>query len=235
MFKKNICLIAAFALFTGCVQKDARLETQDLASYWFNAGNLNNNKIVINKNFTEQYNDGKKTSSYIDFNIYKKSKTDLNQIEQYSFFEDINKQNYKSMISNKSVDLKYNILKNEIKEKSDIDEKQISSYKRNIKINDKVIEENDIDGNSLVCTFSNYYENVNAKDKINEFFKAKYFTQDKKYNDVIELLCKDSAVDGEYYIYMAKNLGIILFMRKDTDDGSLEESYSILDTQTIME
>ena len=69
----------------------------------------------------------------------------------------------------------------------------------------------------------------------NEFFKAKYFTQDKKYNDVIELLCKDSAVDGEYYIYMAKNLGIILFMRKDTDDGSLEESYSILDTQTIME
>ena len=89
--------------------------------------------------------------------------------------------------------------------------------------------------NSLVCTFTNYYENVNAKDKINEFFKAKYFTQDKKYNDVIELLCKDSAVDGEYYIYMAKNLGIILFMRKDTDDGSLEESYSILDTQTIME
>ena len=65
MFKKNICLIAAFALFTGCVQKDARLETQDLASYWFNAGNLNNNKIVINKNFTEQYNDGKKTSSGI--------------------------------------------------------------------------------------------------------------------------------------------------------------------------
>ena len=40
---------------------------------------------------------------------------------------------------------------------------------------------------------------------------------------------------GEYYIYMAKNIGIVLFMNKDIDDGSLEETYSILDTQTIME
>ena len=235
MFKKNICLIAAFALFTGCVQKDARLETQDLASYWFNAGNLNNNKIVINKNFTEQYNDGKKTSSYIDFNVYKKSKTDLNQIEQYSFFEDINKQNYKSMISNKSVDLKYNIFKNEIKEKSDIDEKQISSYKRNIKIKDKVIEESDIDGNVLVCTFTNYYEIMSIKDKVNEFFKSKYLIKDKNYNNVIELSCKDSYVDGEYHIYFAKGIGTVLFMRKDTNEGSLEESFSILDTQTVLE
>ena len=234
MFKKNICLIAILALFTGCVQKNVQIETYDLSNHWFNVEKLDNNKIIFNKNFTEQFNDGEKTSSYIDFKIYKKDKTNLNQIEQYSFFEDINKENYKSMISKDNMDLKYNILINEIKESSVIDEKQISTYKRNIKINDNVIEESDIDGSSIVCSFSNYYENINTKDKINEFFKAKYSTKDKNYKDVIELSCKDSFV-GEYYIYMAKNIGIVLFMNKDIDDGSLEETYSILDTQTIME
>ena len=234
MFKKNICLIATLALFTGCVQKNVQIETYDLSNHWFNVEKLDNNKIIFNKNFTEQFNDGEKTSSYIDFKIYKKDKTNLNQIEQYSFFEDINKENYKSMVSKDNMDLKYNILINEIKESSVIDEKQISTYKRNIKINDNVIEESDIDGSSIVCSFSNYYENINTKDKINEFFKAKYSTKDKNYKDVIELSCKDSFV-GEYYIYMAKNIGIVLFMNKDIDDGSLEETYSILDTQTIME
>ena len=234
MFKKNICLIATLALFIGCVQKNVQIETYDLSNHWFNVEKLDNNKIIFNKNFTEQFNDGEKTSSYIDFKIYKKDKTNLNQIEQYSFFEDINKENYKSMISKDNMDLKYNILINEIKESSVIDEKQISTYKRNIKINDNVIEESDIDGSSIVCSFSNYYENINTKDKINEFFKAKYSTKDKNYKNVIELSCKDSFV-GEYYIYMAKNIGIVLFMNKDIDDGSLEETYSILDTQTIME
>lgn len=234
MFKKNICLIATLALFTGCVQKNVQIETYDLSNHWFNVEKLDNNKIIFNKNFTEQFNDGEKTSSYIDFKVYKKGKTNLNQIEQYSFFEDINKENYKLMISKDNMDLKYNILINEIKESSVIDEKQISTYKRNIKINDNVIEESDIDGSSIVCSFSNYYENINTKDKINEFFKAKYSTKDKNYKDVIELSCKDSFV-GEYYIYMAKNIGIVLFMNKDIDDGSLEETYSILDTQTIME
>lgn len=234
MFKKNICLIAILALFTGCVQKNVQNETYDLSNHWFNVEKLDNNKIIFNKNFTEQFNDGEKTSSYIDFKIYKKDKTNLNQIEQYSFFEDINKENYKSMVSKDNMDFKYNILINEIKESSVIDEKQISTYKRNIKINDNVIEESDIDGSSIVCSFSNYYENINTKDKINEFFKAKYSTKDKNYKDVIELSCKDSFV-GEYYIYMAKNIGIVLFMNKDIDDGSLEETYSILDTQTIME
>ena len=234
MFKKNICAIAVLALFTGCVQKDFSMNTYDLSNHWFNVKSLNDNKIVLNKNFTEQFNDGEKTSSYIDFKIYKKDKTNLNQIEQYSFFEDINKENYKSMISKDNMDLKYNILINEIKESSVIDEKQISTYKRNIKINDNVIEESDIDGSSIVCSFSNYYENINTKDKINDFFKAKYSTKDKNYNNVIELSCKDSS-SGEYYIYMAKNIGIVLFMNKDIDDGSLEETYSILDTQTIME
>ena len=234
MFKKNICLIAILALFTGCVQKNVQIETYDLSNHWFNVEKLDNNKIIFNKNFTEQFNDGEKTSSYIDFKIYKKDKTNLNQIEQYSFFEDINKENYKSMVSKDNMDFKYNILINEIKESSVIDEKQISTYKRNIKINDNVIEESDIDGSSIVCSFSNYYENINTKDKINEFFKAKYSTKDKNYKDVIELSCKDSFV-GEYYIYMAKNIGIVLFMNKDIDDGSLEETYSILDTQTIME
>ncbi|MDD4329334.1 MAG: hypothetical protein PHD79_05215 [Aliarcobacter sp.] len=234
MFKKNICLIAILALFTGCVQKNVQIETYDLSNHWFNVEKLDNNKIIFNKNFTEQFNDGEKTSSYIDFKIYKKDKTNLNQIEQYSFFEDINKENYKSMVSKDNMDFKYNILINEIKESSVIDEKQISTYKRNIKINDNVIEESDIDGSSIVCSFSNYYENINTKDKINEFFKAKYSTKDKNYKNVIELSCKDSFV-GEYYIYMAKNIGIVLFMNKDIDDGSLEETYSILDTQTIME
>ena len=234
MFKKNICLIATLALFIGCVQKNVQIETYDLSNHWFNVEKLDNNKIIFNKNFTEQFNDGEKTSSYIDFKIYKKDKTNLNQIEQYSFFEDINKENYKSMVSKDNMDFKYNILINEIKESSVIDEKQISTYKRNIKINDNVIEESDIDGSSIVCSFSNYYENINTKDKINEFFKAKYSTKDKNYKDVIELSCKDSFV-GEYYIYMAKNIGIVLFMNKDIDDGSLEETYSILDTQTIME
>ena len=235
MFKKNICLIAILALFSGCVQKNVQNETYDLSNHWFNVEKLDNNKIIFNKNFTEQFNDGEKTSSYIDFKIYKKDKTNLNQIEQYSFFEDINKENYKSMVSKDNMDFKYNILINEIKESSVIDEKQISTYKRNIKINDNVIEESDIDGSSIVCSFSNYYENINTIDKINDFFKAKYSTKDKNYNNVIELSCKDSYVDGEYHIYFAEDIGTVLFVRKDRDDGSLEETYSILDTQTIME
>lgn len=235
MFKKSICTISILALFTGCAQKDVSVNGYDLATHWFNIKSLNDNKVVINKNFTEQYNDGHQTSSYEDFNVYKKSKTDLNQIEKYSFFEDINKQNYKSMISNKSVDLKYNIFANDIKENFEIDVKEISTYKRNIKINDKVIDEKDIDGNKLVCTFTNYYETMNIKDKINSYFKSKYFTKDKNYNNVVELSCKDSLIEGEYYIYMAKDIGTVLFMGKDKDDGSSEDTFSILDTQTIVE
>lgn len=235
MFKKSIYSIAVLALFSGCAQKDVSVSSYDLANHWFNVKSLNDNKVVLNKNFTEQYNDGHKTSSYTDFNVYKKSKTNLNEMEKYTFFEDINKQNYKTMLSSKDADLKYSILPNEIKENFIIDEKQISSYKRNLKINDIVIEENDIDGSTLLCKFSNYYENMNTKDKINDFFKAKYATKDKNYNNVMELSCKDSFVDGEYIIYMAKDTGIVLFMRKDIDDGSSEETYSILDTQTIIE
>jgi hypothetical protein len=235
MFKKSIYAITVLTLFTACSQKDLSVNSYDLASHWFNVKSLNDNKVVLNKNFTEQYNDGHKTSSYIDFNVYKKSKTDLNQIEKYSFFEDINKENYKLMISNKSVDLKYNIFANEIKENFEIDAKQISSYKRNIKINDKIIEDKDIDGNELVCSFSNYYENINIKDKINVYFKSKYFTKDKNYNNVVEVLCKDSFIKDEYYIFMAKDIGTILFMGKDEEDGSLVETYSILDTQTILD
>ena len=234
MFKKNICAIAVLALFTGCVQKDLSMNNYDLANHWFSIKNLNDNKIVLNKNFTEQYNDGSKTSAYTDFNLYKKSNID-NQLEQYTFFEDINKDNYKTMISNKNVDLKYNILPNEIKESFVMDEKQISSYKRNIKIKDKIIEESDIDGNVLTCIFSSYYEKMSIKDKVNEFFKSKYSTKDKNYNNVLELSCKDSYVDGEYHIYLAKDIGTVLFMRKDMDDGSLEESFSVLDTQTILD
>ena len=235
MFKKNICAVAVLALFTtGCVQKDISINGYDLANHWFSVKNLDDNKIVLNKNFTEQYNDGSKTSAYTDFNLYKKSNID-NQLEQYTFFEDINKDNYKTMISNKNVDLKYNILPNEIKESFVMDEKQISSYKRNIKIKDKIIEESDIDGNVLTCIFSNYYENMSIKDKVNEFFKSKYSTKDKNYNNVLELSCKDSYVDGEYHIYLAKDIGTVLFMRKDMDDGSLEESFSVLDTQTILD
>ena len=142
MFKKNICVIAVLALFTGCVQKDFSMNSYDLSNHWFNVKSLNDNKVVLNKNFTEQYNDGSRTSAYTDFNLYKKSNIDLNQVEQYTFFEDINKQNYKTMLSSKSVDLKYNIFQNEIKEKFYVDEQQISSYKRNIRIKDKVIEVN---------------------------------------------------------------------------------------------
>ena len=235
MFKKSIYAITVLTLFTACSQKDLSVNSYDLATYWFNVKSLNDNKVILNKNVTEQYNDGHKTSSYVDFNVYKKNKTDLNQIEKYSFFEDINKENYKLMISNKSVDLKYNIFANEIKENFEIDAKQISSYKRNIKINDKIIEDKDIDGNELVCNFSNYYENINIKDKINVYFKSKYFTKDKNYNNVVEVLCKDSFIKDEYYIFMAKDIGTILFMGKDEEDGSLVETYSILDTQTILD
>lgn len=235
MFKKSICTIAVLALFTACAQKDVSVNGYDLATHWFNIKSLNDNKVVINKNFTEQYNDGHKTSSYVDFNVYKKNKADLNQIEKYSFFEDINKENYKSMISNESVNLKYNIFENEIKKNFELNKKQITSYKRNIKINDKVIEERDIDGKKLVCTFTNYYKSMNIKDKINTYFNSKYFTKDINYDNVVEVLCKDNFVEGEYYIYMAKDIGTILFMRKDKDDGSSEDTYSILDTQTIVE
>ena len=235
MFKKNIFAIVVLALFTSCVQRDISINSYDLSNHWFNFKILNDNKIVLNKNFTEQYNNGLRTNIYADFNLYKKSKIDLNQIEQYTFFEDINEQNYKTMMLNKSIDLKYNILVNQIKENFYVDEQQISSYKRNIKIKDKVIEESDIDGNVLVCTFTNYYEIMSIKDKVNEFFKSKYLIKDKNYNNVIELSCKDSYVDGEYHIYFAKGIGTVLFMRKDTNEGSLEESFSILDTQTVLE
>jgi hypothetical protein len=235
MFKKSICTISILALFTGCAQKDVSVNGYDLATHWFNIKSLNDNKVVINKNFTEQYNDGHKTSSYVDFNVYKKNKADLNQIEKYSFFEDINKENYKTMISNESVNLKYNIFENEIKKNFELNKKQITNYKRNIKINDKVIEERDIDGKKLVCTFTNYYKSMNIKDKINTYFNSKYFTKDINYDNVVEVLCKDSFVEGEYYIYMAKDIGTILFMKKDKDDGSSEDTFSILDTQTIVE
>ena len=235
MFKKSIYAIAVLALFTACAQKDVSVNSYDLATHWFNVKSLNDNKVVLNKNFTEQYNDGHKTSSYVDFSVYKKNKADLNQIEKYSFFEDINKENYKLMISNTSVNLKYNIFGDDIKENFELNSKQISSYKRNIKINDKLIEERDIDGKKLVCTFTNYYETMNIKDKINTYFNSKYFTKDINYNNVVEVLCKDSFVEGEYYIYMAKDIGTILFMRKDKDDGSSEDTFSILDTQTILE
>lgn len=233
MFKKNISLIAVLALFTGCVQKNVENQTYDLSNHWFNMKDLSNNKIVINKNLTQQFNDGSETSKYTDYIVYKKDK-ELSQLEQYTFFEDINKQNYKNMLSHKSMDVKYNILENDIKE-TFLSENQTSIYKRNVKINDKVIEEKDIDGSVLSCTFSNYYEKLNVKDKINSFFSVKYFTEDRNYNNVIELQCKDSFVDGEYYIYMAKNIGTIFYMRKDMDDGSLEESFSIIEQQTIVE
>ena len=158
-------------------------------------------------------------------------KNDLNQIEEYTFFEDINNQNFKMMIANKNIDLKYDILKNEIKE-TFVPENQVSIYKRFINLNDKVIEEKDADESIFVCTFSNYYEKINVKDKINIFFNNKYSNSDKIYNDVMELSCKDSSVSGEYYIFMAKDIGNIFFMRKDKIEDSVEESFSILDTQT---
>ncbi len=234
MFKKNIYTIPFLVLFTACVQKDLSINSYDLANYWFNIKKLEDNKLVLNKNFTQQFNDGYKTNTYTDFNLYKKSNKD-NQLEQYTFFEDINKQNYKTMILNKSIDLKYNIFINEIKENFYVDEKQVTTYKRNIKIKDKVIEDSDIDGNLLVCSFSDYYERLNIKDKVNEFFKSKYSIKDKTYNNVIELLCSDSYINGEYYIYFAKDIGKVLYMKKNINESGLEESFSILDTQIILE
>ncbi len=60
-------------------------------------------------------------------------------------------------------------------------------------------------------------------------------SKDKNYNNVVEVLCKDSFIKDEYYIFMAKDIGTILFMGKDEEDGSLVETYSILDTQTILD
>ena len=235
MFKKSICTIAVLSLFTACAEKNDNVDTYDLSTHWFNMKSLDNNKVVINKNYTEQYNNGNKTSSYVDFNVYKKNKTGIYQIEKYSFFEDINKENYKSMLLDKNVDLKYNISQNDINEEFELDKKQVSSYKKDIKINDKVIDEVDIDGNILVCTFTNYHKNINVKDKINTYFKAEYFAKDKNYNDVVELSCKDSFMENEYHIYMAKNMGTILFMGIGEEDGSVVDTFSILDTQTILD
>ena len=235
MLKISICTIAVLSLFTACAEKNDNVDTYDLSTHWFNMKSLDNNKVVINKNYTEQYNNGNKTSSYVDFNVYKKNKTGIYQIEKYSFFEDINKENYKSMLLDKNVDLKYNISQNDINEEFELDKKQVSSYKKDIKINDKVIDEVDIDGNILVCTFTNYHKNINVKDKINTYFKAEYFAKDKNYNDVVELSCKDSFMENEYHIYMAKNMGTILFMGIGEEDGSVVDTFSILDTQTILD
>ena len=231
MFKKNICLISILALFVGCSQKESSIKTYDLTNYWFNMKSLNNGKTLLSKSLIEEYNNGVKSNEYPDFRVYKKSEADLNQIEVYTFFEDINNQNFKTMMSDKNIDLKYDILKNEIKE-TFVPENQVSIYKRFINLNDKVIEEKDADESIFVCTFSNYYEKINVKDKINSFFNNKYFNEDKIYNNVMELSCKDTFVNGEYHIFMAKDIGNIFFMRKDKIEDSVEESFSILDTQT---
>ena len=233
MFKKNICLLSIIALFTGCLEKNPEITTYDLSNYWFNMKSLNENKTLLSKSFIEQYNNGIKSDEYEDFTIYKKSKTDINQIEVYTFFEDINNQNFKKMMSNKNIDLKYNILENKILE-TYVPENQVSNYKRFISINDKVIEEN-FEGSLFLCTLSNYYEKINIKDKINNFYNNRYSKDDKIYNDVIEFSCKDSSVDGEYYIFMAKDIGNIFYMRKDKIEGNIEESFSILESQTIIE
>jgi hypothetical protein len=230
MFKKNICLISILALFIGCSQKEPSIKTYDLTTYWFNMKSLNNSKTLLSKSLIEEYNNGVKSNEYPDFRVYKKSEADLNQIEVYTFFEDINEQNFKMRMLDKNIDLKYDILENEIKE-SFVPENQISSYKRYISLNDKVIEEKDFDKSIFACTFSNYYEKINIKDKINSFFNKKYSNLDKSYNDVMEFSCNDTSVDGEYYIFMAKDVGNIFFMRKDKIEGSLEESFSILENQ----
>ena len=234
MFKKNISLISILALFIGCAHKEPNLKTYDLTNYWFNMQSLSDNKTLLNKSLIEQYNDGIKSNEYADFTVYKKNKMDLNQIEVYTFFEDIDNKNLKIMIANKNIDLKYDILKNEIKE-TFVPENQISNYKRFITINDKVIEEKDLDGGTFICIFSNHYEKINIKDKINSFFNNKYFNEDKIYNNVMELSCKDTFVNGEYHIFMAKDIGNIFFMRKDKIQTSTEESFSILKSQTILD
>ena len=55
MFKKNICLIAILALFTGCVQKNVQIETYDLSNHWFNVEKLDNNKYKLNI-FNQEFN-----------------------------------------------------------------------------------------------------------------------------------------------------------------------------------
>lgn len=233
MFKKNIYLIIFISLFTGCVEKNPEIISYDLSNYWFNMKSLNDNKTILSKSLISQYNDGVKSDEYEDFTLYKKDKTNVNQIEVYTFFEDINSQNFKAIISEKNADLKYDILKNEINEIY-VPENQISNYKRYIKVNDKVIEEK-FEGSVFSCRLSNYYEKINVKDKINTFFNKKYSTEDKSYKDVMELLCNDTSVDGEYFIFMAKDIGNIFYMRKDKTQGSLEEAFSILESQTILE
>ena len=233
MFKKSIYLLSIFALFTGCVEKNPEITTYDLSNYWFNMKSLNENKTLLSKSLISQYNDGVKSDEYEDFTVYKKNKTNINQIEVYTFFEDINNQNFKTMFADKNVDLKYDISKDGIIE-TYVPENQVSNYKRYININDKVIEEN-FEGSLFLCTFSNHYEKINVKDKINNFFNKKYSMVDKNYNNVMELSCKDSSVDGEYYIFMAKDLGNIFYMRKDKTEGNLEEAFSILESQTIIE
>ncbi len=233
MFKKNMYLILTMALFTGCLEKNPEITSYDLSNYWFNMKSLNDNKTILSKSLISQYNDGVKSDEYEDFTVYKKNKTNINQVEVYTFFEDINNQNFKTMFADKNIDLKYDISKNEIIE-TYVPENQVSNYKRYISINDKVIEEN-FEGSLFLCTFSNYYENINVKDKINNFFNKKYSMVDKNYKDVMELSCKDSSVDGEYYIFMAKDLGNIFYMRKDKVEGNLEEAFSILENQTILE
>ena len=234
MFKKSIYLVSIFALFTGCVEKNPEIISYDLSNYWFNMKSLNDNKTVLSKSFIEQYDNGVKSDEYTDFTVYKKSKTNINQVEVYTFFEDINNQNFKMMMSDKNIDLKYDISKNEIKENF-VPENQISSYKIHISLNDKVIEEKDLDKSIFVCLFSNHYEKMNIKDKINNFYNNRYSKDDKIYNDVIEFSCKDSSIDGEYYIFMAKDIGNIFYMRKDKIEGNIEESFSILESQTIIE
>lgn len=233
MFKKNMYLILTMALFTGCLEKNPEITSYDLSNYWFNMKSLNDNKTILSKSLISQYNDGVKSDEYEDFTVYKKNKTNINQVEVYTFFEDINNQNFKTMFADKNIDLKYDISKNEIIE-TYVPENQVSNYKRYVSINDKVIEEN-FEGSLFLCTFSNYYENINVKDKINNFFNKKYSIVDKNYKDVMELSCKDSSVDGEYYIFMAKDLGNIFYMRKDKIEGNLEEAFSILENQTILE
>ena len=75
----------------------------------------------------------------------------------------------------------------------------------------RLLKKKDLDKSIFVCIFSNHYEKMNIKDKTN-FYNNRYSKDDKIYNDVIEFSCKDSSIDGEYYILWQKKILEIYFI-----------------------
>ncbi len=117
-----------------------------------------------------------------------------------------------------------------IKEDKIIEDDNKVIFKRKIKIDDEVSREKVKHGEQdYVCIFSKHYDSVSLKDKVKEYIN-KDINIDIKYDDVIELSCKDDSEDN--HILLAKNKGIVFRIGKERKDNQIEYDYGYIEDIT---